>query len=79
MGGYLVMGVHRGRLAVSKAHRRFVRGAKMALQQWAVEKFRQEIPVTAISPSASDGVQLLLIPVPPMLEEALAAEGPYVL
>jgi len=51
----------------------------MALQQWAVEKFRQEIPVTAISPSASDGVQLLLIPVPPMLEEALAAEGPYVL
>jgi len=44
------MGVHGERLAVSKAHRRFVRGAKMALQQWAVEKFRQEIPVTAISP-----------------------------
>jgi hypothetical protein len=35
------MGVHRKRLATSRAHRRFVEGAKMALQKWALEKLGQ--------------------------------------
>lgn len=69
------MGVHRKRLAASKAHGRFGSGMKMALQKWTLEKLGREIPIAAISPRAIDGVQLLSIPVPPMLEEALGYRG----
>jgi hypothetical protein len=69
------MGVHRERLAASKAHRRFVEGARSALQKWALQKLGRAFPVGAISPRAINGVQVLPIPVAPMLEEALGYRG----
>ena len=69
------MGVHRERLAALKAHRRFVDATKSALQNWALEKLGRQIPLVAISPKAIDAVELLPIPVPPMLEEALGYRG----
>jgi hypothetical protein len=41
------MGVHRERLATSKAH------TKAALQKWALGKLHREIPIAAISPLAA--------------------------
>lgn len=69
------MGVHRERLGALKAHKHFRAGIKMAVQKWALEKFGREIPLAVILPSAIDGVQLLSIPVPPMLEDALGYRG----
>src|SRR5258706_10238749 len=69
------MGVHSERLAASRAHRHFVKSMKTELQEWALEKFGRAIPVAAISPRAIEGVQLLSIPVPPMLEEARGYRG----
>ncbi len=66
------MGVHRERLAASKAQRRFVGGVKTAFQKWAQGK---RSGLTAVTPAAFEGVQLLSIPVPPMLEEALGYRG----
>jgi len=69
------MGVHRQRLGASRAHKRFSTGVKMALQKSALEQFGRQISVSAVSPAAIAGVQLLSIPVPPMLEEALGYRG----
>src|SRR5258707_15581073 len=70
----MVMGVHRGRLRGSKAHRFFVKRIKTAFQEGALEKFGHQIPFSTISPREFDGV-LLPIPVPPMLEEAFGYRG----
>jgi hypothetical protein len=69
------MGVHRERLNAAKAQRALVRGAKMALQKWASKELDRDIRLATISPSALVGGELLSIPVPPMLEEALGYRG----
>lgn len=68
------MGVHRGRLRASKAHRFFVKRIKTLFRDGALEKFGRQIYVSEISPCDFDG-QLLPIPVPPMLEEAFGYRG----
>ena len=69
------MGDLRERMRASKMQRLFCADVKIALQKWAVAKYGREIPVAAISPSAIAGVELLDMPVPPMLEEALGYRG----
>lgn len=64
------MGIHRERLAASKAHRRFVEGAKSALQ-----KMGCAFPsASGISPTII-GAQPLSFAAPPMMEEALGYGG----
>ena len=64
------MGVHRERLAASKAHRRFVRGAKTALQRMGCA-----VPVASgISPTMI-GAQPLPMAAPPKMEEAFGYRG----
>lgn len=69
------MGDLRERMRASKTHRLFCADVKIALKKWAVEKYGREIPLAAISPSTIAGVELLDMPVPPMLEEALGYRG----
>jgi hypothetical protein len=64
------MGVHRERLAASKAHIRFVEGAKSALQRMGCG-----VPgASGISPTMI-GAQPLSFAAPPVMEEALGYRG----
>lgn len=64
------MGIHRQRLAASKAHRRFVEGAKTTLQRMGrVVPRGSEISPTMI------GAQRLLLAAPPKMEEAFGYRG----
>ena len=64
------MGVHRERLAASKAHSRFVEGAKSALQRMGCA-----VPgASGISPTMI-GAQPLSFAAPPMMEEAFGYGG----
>jgi hypothetical protein len=64
------MGVHRGRLAASKAHSRFVEGAKSALQRMGCA-----VPgASGISPTMI-GAQPLSFAAPTMMEEAFGYGG----
>jgi hypothetical protein len=62
------MGVHRERLAASRAHRRFVKGARAGLQRMG-----RNVP-SEISPTMI-GAQQLSLPAPPMMEEAFGYRG----
>jgi len=66
------MGVHRERLAASKAHSRFVEGAKSALQRMGCV-----VPgPSGISPTMI-GAQPLSFAAPPMMEEAFGYGGAF--
>src|SRR5690242_7681495 len=64
------MGVHRDRLAASKAHRRFVSGAKAALQKMG----SGILGASEISPTMI-GAQALAFAAPPMMEQAFGYRG----
>ena len=64
------MGVHRERLAASKAHSRFVQGARTALRRMG----RKVPDGSEISPTII-GAQPLPSAVPPMIEEAFGYKG----
>ena len=64
------MGVHRERLAASKGHRRFVEGARAALQR----KTRSAAGPSEISPTMI-GVQPLSLAAPPMMAKAFGYGG----
>jgi hypothetical protein len=64
------MGVHRERLAASKAHSRFVEGAKSALQMMGCAG----PGASGISPTMI-GAQPLSFAAPPMMEEAFGYRG----
>jgi hypothetical protein len=64
------MGIHRQRLAATKAHRRFVDGMRTALQRMG----RSVPDASEISPTMI-GAQRLSFAAPPMMEEAFGYRG----
>lgn len=64
------MGVHRERLAASRAHRSFVEGARAALQ-----RLGRTVPIPSDISPAMVGANPLPFAAPPMMEEAFGYRG----
>src|SRR5690348_13800451 len=64
------MGVHRERLAASTAHRRFVEGARAALQ-----RLGPTVPIPSDISPVMVGAKPLSFAAPPTMEEALGYRG----
>lgn len=64
------MGIHRERLAASRAHRRFVEGARAALQ-----RLGPTVPIPSDISPAMVGAKPLPFTAPPMMEEAFGYRG----